>query len=378
MTAGSGQSATVDVAPQAEALRLTVAGRLNVSTVPKVWRTTTDTIQRAAPRRVIVDGAGITYCDGAGLAYFAQVRRTAAVHGVGVDLEGLAPDLRELLHRASLPDPLAPQLRRPKSLDFVSHVGKAVSDLAEDLRAMIGFLGELLAALCWALLHPRRLRWRDLLGVAEKAGVNALPVVCLLGFLIGVILAFQSAIPLQRLGAIDVIPSVVSIAVVRELGPLITAVLLAGRTGSAFAAEIGTMKVTEEVNALQTLGLDPVRFLVVPRVLAAMAVTPVLCVFCNVMGLLGGYLVMTNFGFNFAEYASAARSAVEYKDLVSGVGKTVVFALIIGGVGCLRGLRTGAGPGAVGDTTTRAVVAGIVLVILADGIFGFVFYYSGI
>jgi phospholipid/cholesterol/gamma-HCH transport system permease protein len=191
----------------------------------------------------------------------------------------------------------------------------------------------------------------------------------------GVILAFQSAVPMERYGARDAVPAVVAIAVLRELGPLITAVLLAGRSGSAFAAEIGTMKITEELSALESMGIHPVRFLAVPRVLAAMIMTPLLCVVCNAMAILGGYIVMSGFGYTALRYAHAVKSASNLSDLLGGVSKTVVFALLVAGVGCLRGMRTASGPGAVGDSTTRAVVAGIVLVLIADGIFGVLFYY---
>jgi phospholipid/cholesterol/gamma-HCH transport system permease protein len=245
----------------------------------------------------------------------------------------------------------------------------------DDLRALTAFLGELVAALAWSIAHPRRLRWGDLGLIAEKVGVDAVPVLSLLGLLMGVILAFQSAVPMERYGARDAVPAVVAIAVLRELGPLITAVLLAGRSGSAFAAEIGTMKVTEELSALESMGIHPVRFLAVPRVIAAMIMTPLLCVVCNAMGILGGYIVMSGFGYTALRYAHAVQSASNLSDLVGGVAKTVVFALLVAGVGCLRGMRTASGPGAVGDSTTRAVVDGIVLVLIADGIFGVLFYY---
>jgi phospholipid/cholesterol/gamma-HCH transport system permease protein len=378
MTAIAPDTASVEVLSQGDATRVAVRGRLTAPAVPSVWGIALDPIRRTRPRRVIVDATGVTYCDGAGLAFFAQIRRTAAMVGAQVVIEGLAPELRDLVQLASLPDPLAPQLRPAKPLNPVSQIGNAALNVFDDVRAMIAFLGQLLAAITWALLHPRQLRWRDLLEVAEKAGANAVAVVCLLGSLIGLILAFQSAIPMQRYGATEVIPIIVSVAVVRELGPLIACILLAGRSGSAFAAEIGTMKVTEEISALQTLGLDPVRFLVVPRVLAVMIVTPLLSVFCSLMGVVGGYTVMANYGFTIARYASTVRQALTYQDFCGGVAKSVVFAFIIGGIGCLRGLRTGAGPGAVGDSTTRAVVAGIVLVIVVDGIFGVTFYYLGI
>jgi len=151
--------------------------------------------------------------------------------------------------------------------------------------------------------------------------------------------------------------------------------LLAGRSGSAFAAEIGTMKITEELSALESMGINPVRFLAVPRVMAAMFVTPLLCAVCNAMGILGGYAVMAGFGYTALRYAHAVKDASALSDLIGGVGKTVVFALLVAGVGCLRGMRTESGPGAVGDSTTGAVVAGIVLVLIADGIFGVLFYY---
>jgi len=355
-----------------------ITGRLTAATVPNLWGRGIDPIRQSKPRRVIVDGKGVTYCDGAGLAFFAQIRRTAAMLGSTVSIEGLSPDLSDLMELAALPDPLAPQLAPTKRPSIVLQIGKGSADVFDDAGAIIAFLGELLSAFTWVCLHPRQLRWRTVVAVAEKAGADAVAVVCLLGFLIGLILAFQSAIPMQRYGATDVIPIIVSIAVVRELGPLIACILLAGRTGSAFAAEIGTMKVTEELSALSTMGIDPVKFLVVPRVLAVMFVTPFLSIFCSLMGVIGGYTVMTNYGFTFARYASTVQKVVRCQDFCSGVGKSMVFAFIIGAIGCLRGLRTGAGPGAVGDSTTRAVVAGIVLVIVCDGIFGVTFYYLGI
>jgi phospholipid/cholesterol/gamma-HCH transport system permease protein len=287
----------------------------------------------------------------------------------------LSTDLQTLIDMSALPDPSAPQLHAPAMPGLITQIGISTAHVLDDLRAMIAFLGELIAALTWSILHPRRLRWRELWMVAEKAGVNAVPVLSLLGFLIGVILAFQSVVPMQRYGARDVVPAVVAIAVVRELGPLITAVLLAGRSGSAFAAEIGTMKITEELSALESMGIHPVRFLAVPRVLAAIIVTPLLCVVCNATGILGGYVVMAGFGYTALRYAHAVQHALNLSDFLGGVAKTLAFALLVAGVGCMRGMRTASGPGAVGDSTTRAVVAGIVLVIIADGIFGVLFYY---
>jgi phospholipid/cholesterol/gamma-HCH transport system permease protein len=332
-------------------------------------------IRRARYREVMIHGDGVTYCDGAGVGLIGEVRRAASLNGGQLRLTGFSPELRTLIDLSALPDPSAPQLRALRAPGMVTQIGIAAAHVLADLAAMIAFLGELTAALVWSIAHPRRLRWRELWMVAEKAGVNAVPVLGLLGFLMGVILAFQSAVPMDRYGARDVVPAVVAIAILRELGPLITAVLLAGRSGSAFAAEIGTMKITEELSALESLGINPVRFLAVPRVLAAMIVTPCLCIICSLMGVLGGYAVMAGFGYTALRYGHAVQHATNLSDFIGGVAKTIVFALLVSGVGCLRGMRTGSGPGAVGDSTTRAVVAGIVLVIIADGIFGVLFYY---
>jgi phospholipid/cholesterol/gamma-HCH transport system permease protein len=350
-------------------------GRLSAASVAVAAPQILEPIERANRHDVILDGSEVTYCDGAGIGLIGEVRRTASLNGGVVRFRGFSRDVQTLIDLSALPDPAAPQLRAPARPGFVTQIGIGAANVLDDLRAMVAFLGELVAAILWSIAHPHHLRWRDLWQVAEKVGVNAVPVVSLLGLLMGVILAFQSAVPMERYGARDVIPAVVAIAVLRELGPLITAVLLAGRSGSAFAAEIGTMKITEELSALESMGIHPVRFLAVPRVIAAMMVTPLLCVICNAMGIFGGYLVMAGFGYTAIRYAHAVQQASSLSDLVGGVAKTIVFALLVAGVGCLRGMRTASGPGAVGDSTTRAVVAGIVLVLIADGIFGVLFYY---
>ena len=183
---------------------------------------------------------------------------------------------------------------------------------------------------------------------------------------------------MKTLGAESLVPTLVGFSIIRELGPLIAAIILAGRSGSAFAAELGTMKVTEELDALTTLGLDPTRFLVLPRVIAALIMTPLLSVFSTFMGMIGGYLVMASMGYSLSFYVDQITSVVGVVDFVQGVCKMFVFAMLVAAIGCLRGLRTQSGPGAVGDSATQAVVAGIVLVVLADGLLGVSFYYIGI
>jgi len=364
-----------DTGKSGDTLSMSIEGSLNISTVQAAWLQTLDPIRKGRPKSVVIDVAGLTNCDGAGLGLLAQVRREVAAWSGLLRLENLRPDLQSLVEMAALSDPAAPQLRLLPRTHFVVGAGNWVASVLSEIRAIVAFLGEVCAAAGWLFLHPRQFRVRETLRVADRVGSNALPVILLLGFLIGTILAFQAATPLGRFGLVDMIPTMVCISVVRELGPLLATLLLAGRTGSAFAAELGTMTVTEEISALKSMGIDPVRFLVVPRVLATIAMAPLLAVFSSVMGIIGGYAVMANFGFSFTSYITQVRQAVTYKDLVGGEVKTLVFGLIVGGIGCLRGLRTGDGPGAVGESATQAVVTSIVLIIIADGIFGFVYYY---
>jgi phospholipid/cholesterol/gamma-HCH transport system permease protein len=357
-----------------DTLSISIEGSLNIATVQSAWMQTIAPIRKARPKSIVIDMAKLASCDGAGLGLLGQVRLEIAAWNGQLRLENLGSDLAALVEMAALADPAAPQLRRAPKTSFVNGAGDSAASVLSEILAIIAFLGEVSAAAGWLLIHPRQFRFSEMLRVADRVGSNALPVILLLGFLIGTILAFQAATPLGRFGLVDMIPTIVCISVVRELGPLLATLLVAGRTGSAFAAELGTMTVTEEISALKSMGIDPVRFLVVPRVLATIAMAPLLAIFSSVMGIIGGYAVMTNFGFSFASYIAQVRQAVTYKDLVGGEVKTLVFGMIVGGIGCLRGLRTASGPGAVGESATRAVVTSIVLIIVADGIFGFVFY----
>src|SRR5690606_17015901 len=204
------------------------------------------------------------------------------------------------------------------------------------------------------------------------------PIMVGVGFLLGLILAFQSAMPMRRFAADIFVADLLGLAMLRELGPLMASILLAARSGSAFAAEIGTMKVNEELDALATMGLDPVRFLVVPRVVAAVAVVPALAMITSLAGLLGGFFVYGSLGYPPVTFVSRIVDMVEPGDVVGGLFKAGVFGVIVAALGCLRGMQTGKGAQAVGLSTTSAVVSGIVAIALVDGVFAVVFYVLGI
>jgi phospholipid/cholesterol/gamma-HCH transport system permease protein len=359
-------------------LVMAIAGRLDSNTTGKIWRQATETLAAAKARSVVVDAAEVDYCDGSGIALFVHLRNLQHKASGQLEIRGLRPEFQGLLEESDLGDldQLESQ-RRPKT-NLAEDVGQAVVGFWEDTRSLIGFVGELVSALGTAAMHPKSVRWRDVVRVAESAGVNALPIIVLVSFLMGVIMAFQGAISLRRFGADIFVANLVGLAMLRELGPLMTAIILAGRSGSAFAAELGTMTVREEIDALKTMGLDPVRFLVVTRVIAAVVMTPLLTVFADLLGLIGGAVVMRSFGIPLVTFYHQVQYQVTYGSFVGGLVKSFVFGILVAAIGCLRGLQTTTGASAVGESTTRAVVSGIVLIVITDGIFSVVFYYLNV
>jgi phospholipid/cholesterol/gamma-HCH transport system permease protein len=253
-------------------------------------------------------------------------------------------------------------------------VGAGIRQAASDLREQVEFLGNVTRNLLPTVASRKRMRWAEVWRVFELAGANAVPIVSLVSILVGLIIAFESTQTLAKFGAQIYVVNMIGIIMVRELGPLLAAVLLAGRSGSAFAAEIGTMKVNEELDALQTFGLDPIRFLVVQRIIAAILLTPLLTVYATFLGVTGGVLVALGLGYPWALIFHQLTASLRLSDIVFGMTKGVAFGAIVSAVGCLRGLQTQEGPSAVGISTTRAVVTSIVLIVMADAVFSVLFF----
>jgi phospholipid/cholesterol/gamma-HCH transport system permease protein len=362
----SGAQARLDIRPEpGGGSSLVLQGRFDVHSTGQVWAAAMEAVGRPAP--VVVDASAVEHCDGTGMGLLVELRRRGAS-----EIRGLAPRFQALLDL--FPKAPATPAAPPPPASLAEDVGRGVSHVFSDLVRQAAFVGELTAELGRALRRPGSVRWMDVLRTAEAAGVNALPIVAFVGLLVGVILAFQSAVPLRQFGAEVFVSELVTVAVLRELGPLMTAILVAGRSGSAFAAELGTMKVNEEVDALVTMGLAPVRFLALPRVIAAVAVMPVLTLFFDLMSMTGGAIVVGAFGYPPATFLRHAASVISVPVLAMSLLKTLVFGLVVAGVGCQRGLETGTGATAVGASATRSVVAGILLTILVDGIFAGIFF----
>ena len=353
-------------------LIVALSGRLVADTIPAVWREALTAVRGAVSRPVTVDASGVDYCDGAGIALLVDLLREP--RQAPIEVANLAPAFHALLaqydphnleHDLDPPPP-----RRPA----IEEIGRTASTVLRDLRTQIEFLGQATSALAAAIRHPSTIRWRDVGAVCERVGADAVPIVALIAFLLGVILAFQSAVPMKRYGAEIFVADLIGIGMVRELGALITAILLAGRTGAAFAAELGTMRVNQEIDALTTMGLDPVRFLVSTRVIAAVLMTPLLTLFAMLVGMLGGAFTMLSYGVPFVTFVKEVDGIVNFQDFAAGWVKSFVFAIAIAGIGCLRGLQTAAGASAVGDSATRAVVSGLVLIVIIDGVFAVIYF----
>ena len=365
--------ATLAVSDTADGRRvLALAGRLDATTIRRVWDEGRRAIAAVPSQRVVVDAANVEYCDGAGIALLINLMQQRKAGDVQV--ANLKPAFETLLQQfdthALDHDLDPPPPRRPA----VEEIGIIAAGMGKDLREQIVFIGETTAALFYALLNPATIRWKDVWRICERVGADALPIVALISFLLGVILAFQSAIPMRKFGAEIFVADLIGLAMLRELGPLMTAILLAGRSGAAFAAEIGTMTVNQEVDALTTMGLDPVRFLVTPRIIAALLMTPLLTLFADLISLLGGAMTLQSFSSPFVTFVHEVEGIVDYSDFMAGFVKSFVFAILIAGIGCLRGLQTSAGASAVGDAATRAVVSGIILLVVVDGVFAVLYF----
>ena len=261
-------------------------------------------------------------------------------------------------------------------MQMVSQIGGSVTSGLAYIGSLASLGGRAAYYTVVAPFQGKPLHFQRTVSQALDVGVRALPIVSLITFFIGLIMALQSAYELRKFGAINYVATAVAVSISRELGPLVTAIVVIGRSGSAFAAEIGTMKVTEEIDALETMAISPIRFLVTPKFLAMIVMLPCLTIWANSMGILGGSLFgVSQAGFGFMQYIKASIDSLFLRDITTGLIKSVMFGITITAVGCLEGLSTGAGAEQVGRSTTRAVVMSIFLVILVDLIFTALFYF---
>jgi phospholipid/cholesterol/gamma-HCH transport system permease protein len=336
----------------AESVTLHLQGPITAQTATPIWRRALDTLASHPDRPVVIDTSHLEHVDTVGIALLFDLGRQTRPAGAAVTFQALRPSLASLLHRydaAAFGNPIPAR----RHVGVFEHVGRSTIAQLRLLRELLNFLRLCWRALMRAVIQPGTVAWTDVLDVATEVGAHAVPIVLLMGFLMGVIIAFEVGLVAQQFGATLFVVDGVGKAMLRELGALMTAIVLAGRTGAAFAAQISTQRVNEELNAV--------------------VVVPLLAVLADVVGLFGGALVMASkFDVSYLQFYSQLLKVVTAQDFTLGILKAAVFGLTIAGIGCHRGFRSGAGPASVGLSATGAVVASIVTVVVIDGFFAVV------
>lgn len=356
---------------------ISISGRISIENMSNILHEIKSLISKKLPSSLVTDLAHIDYLDSSGALMLIEVENEANARSIPFEFINMSDKITKmmaLINRDALRAiPLIPEKR---ITGIVEKLGEGSIRFCNDIIEVISFAGELVLEILYSIFHPRSVRWGDVILYMSKVGVHGLPIVGLISFLLGLIIAFMSALQLKQFGANIYVPSLLSIAMVRELGPIMTAILVAGRSGSAFAAEIGTMKVNEEVDALITMGFNPTRFLAIPKVFAAIAVVPFLTLFADIFACAGGLIIgVTVLDLTVYTYVQQTIKAIDMFNIVVSIIKSMVFAALIAGIGCQRGFEVRGGAQDVGNAATSAVVAGLFLIIVVDSIFAIVLNY---
>jgi phospholipid/cholesterol/gamma-HCH transport system permease protein len=328
-------------------------------------------IEAAGPvRTLVLDSTQLGAWDSGLLAFLVGVQDLCKTRDIRVAAETLPDGVQRLLRLATAVPERAGARRSAEQLDFLTLVGNESLALWRSGGQQLEFLGEALRSFGRLIVGKARFRRSDLMEIVFECGAAALPIVTLISFLVGLILAFVGAVQLQQFGAQIYVADLVGIAMAREMGALMTAIIMAGRTGAAFAAQLGTMQVNEEIDALTTFGLSSMEFLVLPRMIALILMMPLLCIYADLLGILGGGVVGVGMlDLSVTEYVNETVNGVDLTDFAVGIVKSSVFGVLVAIAGCLKGIQCGRSASAVGLAATSAVVTGIVFIVVTDGIF---------
>jgi phospholipid/cholesterol/gamma-HCH transport system permease protein len=320
-------------------------------------------------KRITFDTETLKKWDSGFLTFLISILEQCTGKGIVAEEEGLPKGVQRLLRLATAVPERKGARRGASKIPFLERVADTTIDAWRSLLDMLNFIGEASVAFGRLLVGKARFRRSELFNIIQASGADALPIVSLISFLVGLILAFIGAIQLKIFGAQIYVASLVGIGMVRALAAVMTGIIMAGRTGASFAAQLGTMQVNEEIDALQTLGISPMEFLVLPRMLALFIMMPLLSIYANLMGILGGLFIgVSMLGLNFMEYYNKTRESVSLNDFWVGVISAAVFGILVALAGCLRGIQCGRSASAVGEATTSAVVTSIVSIVVATAI----------
>ena len=336
-------------------------------------------LETGRARSVAFDAGKLGSWDSSVLIFLVQLSELCRQRQIPMDRAGLPAGVQKLLALAEAVPERKGARRELTEASVLERIGTTAIGVAGSLTEMLSFLGEMTISSVRLFGMKARYRASDLFLLIQQCGAQALPIVTLISFLVGVILAFVGAVQLKQFGAQIYVADLVGIAMMREMGAMMTGIIMAGRTGAAFAAQLGTMKVTQEVDALTTAGFSPLEFLVLPRVIALILMMPLLCLYADFVGVLGGAVIGVGMlDLSWTTYFQETVNAITLTDILGGVFKSSIYGVLIALCGCLRGLQCGNSSSAVGDAATSAVVTGIVAIVVACGSFAVVFYIPGI
>ncbi len=355
---------------------LALSGRIALDNVYALLTELRALLDQMIPARLEIDLAKVEYLDSSGALALIFLEKEAKSKTIPLSFMNATEETQRIMGLIDSEALDIPPFRQEEELSFFEVVGRGTLGVWDEFYQLLSFFGKLLVSLVYLLFRPRLVRWGEVLVYMQKTGVDALIILGLMSLLLGLVLAFMSSFTLQQFGAIIYVAALIGVAFARELGALLTGILMAGRSGSAFAAEIGTMKVNEEVDALEVMGFEPVRFLAIPKVLASMFVMPVLTLYSIFFGILGGFLVgVTILDITTYTYINETRKALLLFDIFYSIIKSVVYGFIISAIGCQRGFQVRGGAEEVGTATTSAVVAGLFMIIVAAAIFSILDQY---
>ena len=344
----------------------------------EIWRTLQSAVNVTPRGPMDIDLTGASLVDGAVMALLAEIRAELIADGRRCEIVGVAPHVAPLVHLYGGDAQIEP-LPHPRRPSLLESVGRKVAVGGGAVRRLLGFLGMLVISGGGAITRPRTANWRAIPELVARAGTDGLPIVLLLNFLSGLVMAYQSAHQLRLYGANVFVADVVGISLTRELGPLMTAFIVSGRSGASFAAEIGAMKVSEEIDALRTMGLEPARYLALPRIVALLVVTPMLTLLGDLLGVVGGAAVAAvSLGVGPYAYLAELRTAVVPGDVLGGLLKGAAFGFAIAVIGCHQGFATTGGAAGVGRRTTAAVVTSLFGIVVIDTLFTMLFRWVGV
>ncbi|EGQ8071073.1 MlaE family lipid ABC transporter permease subunit [Vibrio parahaemolyticus] len=347
-------------------LEIELAESITSAMVGDLWEKANDILESYPDSPIVVNASNLTFVDISGVAFLSDLQTRFRPPGAEISIIGLSASLAELVPPSNIEN--APQIPRGED-GFFERVGNATREMLVYVGSVVRFIKECVLVFKLGINRRKNVNWTTVSNIATRVGADAVPIILLIGFLMGVIIAFEIGLVAQQFGAVLFVADGIGISMFRELGPLMTAIVFAGRTGAAFAAEIGTQKVNEEINALHTFGICPVEFLVIPRIYASVLVLPLLTVLADIIGVLGGALVLLKFDISFVQYYHQLLNALSVWDLFFGLIKATTFGFIIAVIGCERGLATGQGSTSVGLAATSAVVSSIIWIVVIDGFF---------